>query len=86
MLAFIGIFISGICGYAGASLWSPLLAAAALVLISYSANHNLIRDGIDKGLSELVEGTLLMSAANALTAAGGCYAFGLTVRVLAWPA
>jgi hypothetical protein len=80
MFGFCAIFVSGLCGYAGASFWSLLLAAAGLMLISFSAHVAVVQHALDKGFVEHVEWTLLQSSVNAVTATGASYVFGIVIR------
>jgi hypothetical protein len=80
MLAYLTIFAASICGYAGAPLWSPLLAAAGLFSISYARHQRLIKRGFDRGFHDEIDDTLWSCAMNAATTTGGAFAFGYFVH------
>ena len=82
MLAFLTIFAVSLCGYVGAPLWSPLLAAAGLLSISYVQHQHLISRGLARGFQDDVEDTLWRSGVNALTTTVGAFAFGVVIRAL----
>ena len=82
MLAYLTIFAASLCGYGGAPLWSPLLAAAGLFSISYAQHQGLIGRGLARGFQDDVEDTLWRSGLNALTTTVGAFVFGAVLRVL----
>jgi H+/gluconate symporter-like permease len=85
MLAYITIFLASMCGYAGTPIWWAPVAAVGLASLSYAENYMLIRRGQELGFADEVTGTMLKSFGNALMATGAAYAFGMVLRVVAWP-
>jgi hypothetical protein len=82
MLAYLTILAASMCGYAGAPVWSLLLAAAGLFSVSYSQHQGLIRRGLDRGFQDDVSDTLWRSGVNALTTTGGAFVFGMVLKAL----
>jgi hypothetical protein len=82
MLAYVTIFAVSLCGYVGAPLWSPLLAAAGLFSISFARHQGLIARGGARGFQSEVDEALWRSAFNAAATTGGMFAFGSLLRVI----
>ena len=80
LLAFLAILAAGLCGYVQAPVLCWPVAAFALVATSWSRHFALVRRGVDAGLDDLVQDTLLRSTANALVATGAVYWFASLVR------
>ena len=76
------MFGAAIGGYAGGPPWVIAASAIALAAISYSEHYHLYRRGQELGLTDVLEGTVLRSAMNAVIAAGGAYGFGMVFALL----
>lgn len=82
MLAFIAIFGACIGGLAGGPPWIIAAGAIALMSLSYAEHYGLYRRGQELGLTDILEGTLLRSAFNAVVASGGAYLGGWLLRLV----
>jgi hypothetical protein len=82
MLAFLTIFLAGLCGYFHVSVLTWPIAAAGLMSISYAEHHLTAWRAVDQGHADLVQDTLMRSLIHALIATGGCYWLGYGVRLI----
>ena len=81
MLAFIIILMTGLSGYVGLSMLTPLIAVLGLMSVTLTEHYGLVRNAVAQGQAVAIE-TLLRSTANALVACVGCYGFGRGVRII----
>ena len=82
MLGYLTIFVASLCGYAGAPLWTPLLAAAGLFSVSLAQHQGLIKRGLARGFQADIEEALWRSALSAVGTTSGMFLFGIVVRAL----
>lgn len=76
------IFIAGMLGYTYSPAWTMFASAFALIALTYARHYRLAQRGIQGGLDDIVQDTLLRTALNAVMATGGCYVFGYVLRTV----
>ena len=79
---YLTLLVVGLSGYAGAPVWAIAAATIALASLSFARHHLLYRRGIDLGLLEKMNATLLRSTFNAFAASAMAYVAGITVRAV----
>lgn len=82
MLAFLIIFLSGLCGYLQSPLSAPVIATLGLVSVSLAHHHVTIRTALARGRAQIAMQTLAKSVSHAAIACGGCFLTGAALRLL----
>ncbi len=80
-MALLAIFAAGICGYAHMPVLAWIIAAMSLATLSWAQHFGLVRRGAEAGMEGEVGEVLMRSLANAVIATGGCYWFGVFMRL-----